>query len=121
MEKKIFKFKVILEDVTPQECRLIEVESEITFYQFHLIIQKAMGWTNSHLHEFRSGGLRIVDVSESAGGFREETIWDEKKKKLSEYFFQKDIWIDYVYDFGCNLKHTVMLVAVKEWKKNSDV
>ena len=49
MAKKIFRFKIVLDDILPQIWRTIEVETDITFYQFHLIIQEAMGWTNSHL------------------------------------------------------------------------
>jgi len=43
MAKQIFRFKVVLDDILPQIWRTIEVESNIVFYQFHLIIQEAMG------------------------------------------------------------------------------
>ncbi len=35
------------------------VEKTTTFEALHDVIQIAMGWTNSHLHEFTVNGLRI--------------------------------------------------------------
>lgn len=118
MEKKIFKFKIVLDDILPQIWRLIEVESDITFYQFHLIIQEAMGWTNSHLHEFSSGGFRIGDTSDEANEFGDHPQWEERERKIGEYFSRDRTRIDYQYDFGDNWEHTIMLEAIENKKKS---
>ena len=117
MAKKIFKFKIILDDILPQIWRTIEVESDITFYQFHLIIQEAMGWTNSHLHEFNAGNFRIGDTGEEACEFGDPPQWEEKDKKIGDYFSEENAKINYTYDFGDNWEHTIMLEAIERRQK----
>ncbi|MDP8265684.1 MAG: plasmid pRiA4b ORF-3 family protein [Candidatus Aceula meridiana] len=117
MAKKIFRLKIILDDILPQIWRLIEVESNITFYEFHLIIQEAMGWTNSHLHEFTAGNFRIGDRDEEACEFGNPPEWEERDKKLSDYFSENNTKVDYTYDFGDNWEHTIMLESIESKKK----
>ena len=52
LKTKIFQFKVTLKASKPQVYRTFLVEENITFHQFHEIIQKVMGWYNEHLYEF---------------------------------------------------------------------
>jgi Plasmid pRiA4b ORF-3-like protein len=37
------------------------VPLDTTLAQLHYILQAAMGWTDSHLHQFEIGGLRYGD------------------------------------------------------------
>ncbi|MFH1395172.1 MAG: plasmid pRiA4b ORF-3 family protein [Candidatus Omnitrophota bacterium] len=117
MTRKIFRFKIILDDILPQIWRTIVVESDITFYQFHLIIQEAMGWTNSHLHEFSDGGFRIGDTSEDVCDFDDPPQWDEKGKKISDYFSREKTKLSYTYDFGDNWEHSIILEATEPVQK----
>ncbi len=106
-----------LGDILPQIWRKIEVESDITFHQFHLIIQKAMGWTNSHLHEFSADNLRIGDTGEDVCELGDPPDWEERDKKLSDYFSKDNTKVDYIYDFGDNWEHVIMLEAIESKKK----
>ena len=59
----MYKVKITLKDVTPPIWREILVDDTITLRKLNHMIQAAMGWTNSHLHDFdiaeyRYGGLR---------------------------------------------------------------
>ncbi len=112
MKKRIFRFKVILNGIMPQVWRRIEVESDITFYQFHLILQWTMGWANAHLHEFSLGHFTISDKTEEMDGLGLDSSWDEKDKKLSNYFSKEITKIDYTYDFGDNWEHMIILEAI---------
>ena len=47
---------ITLDDVEPKVMRRIVVSADIRLDRLHLAIQAAMGWTNSHLYEFRIGG-----------------------------------------------------------------
>ncbi len=118
MAQKIFRFKIVLDDILPQIWRRIEVENNITFYQFHLVIQEAMGWTNSHLHEFGAGNFRIGDTSAEANEFGDYPQWEEKDEKIGQYFSENNTAIKYTYDFGDNWEHTIMLEAIGNKKKN---
>ena len=52
----IARLKVTLEDVEPAVMRRLDVPLRIRLDRLHLVLQAAMGWTNSHLYEFRAGG-----------------------------------------------------------------
>ncbi|MFH1777151.1 MAG: plasmid pRiA4b ORF-3 family protein [Candidatus Omnitrophota bacterium] len=117
MAKQIFRFKIVLDDILPQLWRMIEVKSDITFYQFHLMIQEAMGWTNSHLHEFNAGNFRIGDASEEACEFGDPPQWNEKDKKISDYFSKDKTKLSYTYDFGDSWEHTIILEAIEPVRK----
>ncbi len=117
MKKQVFRFKIVLNDILPQIWRVIEVERDITFYQFHLIIQEAMGWTNSHLHEFSEGNFRIGDTSEEACEFGDPPQWEERDKKISDYFSEDKIKISYTYDFGDSWEHAIILEGIEPIQK----
>jgi hypothetical protein len=45
---------VALSDVEPQVLRRFDVPLRIKLNRLHDVIQAAMGWTDSHLYEFRA-------------------------------------------------------------------
>ena len=49
--------KVTLSDVEPQVLRRFDVPLKIKLNRLHDVIQAAMGWTDTHLYEFRAGGV----------------------------------------------------------------
>jgi hypothetical protein len=56
MEKKyknLCQFKITLKHIKPPIWRRILVPETYTFWDLHVAIQDAMGWTASRLHEFR--------------------------------------------------------------------
>jgi hypothetical protein len=50
----IAHLRIKLNDVEPAVVHRIEVPLTIRLNRLHLVLQKAMGWTNSHLHQIRS-------------------------------------------------------------------
>jgi hypothetical protein len=50
---QVHQFKITLQDISPLIWRRIRVPASYTFWDLHVAIQDAMGWTDSHLHEFR--------------------------------------------------------------------
>jgi len=53
----VARLKVTLPDVEPQVLRRFGVPLKIKLNRLHEVIQAAMGWTESHLYEFRVGGV----------------------------------------------------------------
>lgn len=49
---KIYQLKITLRDSKPPIWRQVLVDGSINLYELHEIIQIAMGWTDSHLHQF---------------------------------------------------------------------
>lgn len=52
MTKQAFQLKISLMDLEPEIWRQIIVPKDILLSDLHHVIQIAMGWTNSHLHQF---------------------------------------------------------------------
>ncbi len=55
MYSLIARLRIILNDVDPLPMRHIEVPLKIRLDRLHEVMQAAMGWTDTHLYEFRAG------------------------------------------------------------------
>jgi hypothetical protein len=106
----IFRVQVSLIGIEPPIWRGVELSSQTTLKQFHRILQIAMGWTNSHLHEFIVGGQRYgaPDMNYDEPG----EVIAEGKVHLSEVLPVPEARILYVYDFGDYWQHSVHLEAI---------
>ena len=51
----VFALRIALLDHRPEIWRRILVPGSVRLDKLHLIFQEAVGWTNSHLHQFRIG------------------------------------------------------------------
>jgi hypothetical protein len=56
-----WQLKIELLDVIPTVWRRLVVPETITLPILHRVFQAAIGWTNSHLHEFVIGGVRYCE------------------------------------------------------------
>jgi Plasmid pRiA4b ORF-3-like protein len=50
----VARLKVTLDDVEPAVMRRLDVPLDLRLDRLHLVLQAALGWTNSHLWEFRA-------------------------------------------------------------------
>src|ERR1700726_3496011 len=102
-----WQLKIELLDVVPTVWRRLIVPEAIKLPKLHLIFQAALGWTNSHLHEFVIGGVRY---SEPDPDFDEELQHvDERKVVLEKALGMDARCFDYVYDFGDDWHHVVLV------------
>jgi len=76
----------------------------------HDALQAVMGWTDSHLHQFEKDG-KFWGVPEN-DEFDELDLIDESKVKLSEMLKVEGESMVYVYDFGDNWRHEVVLEKI---------
>ena len=77
----------------------------------HAILQAAMGWTDSHLHQFTINGVRYGDTeSDKTGelGFRTEGCYP-----LDLVVLKARSRFDYLYDFGDSWEHTRVVEAIR--------
>lgn len=115
----IYQFKVELQNESPAVWRILEVDSEATFAQFHDVLQVAFGWENSHLHDFTIekkdgelvGDVEIVMNLEGLGMSPEGGL-DETKERLKDWFIREDDFAIYTYDFGDDWRHKIVLEQV---------
>ncbi|HZR08887.1 MAG TPA: plasmid pRiA4b ORF-3 family protein [Myxococcales bacterium] len=101
-----YLLKVTLEEVRPAIWRRIRVAGDLTLRELHHVLQIALGWTDSHLHEFEIDGKRygMPDPLEDIG----EPPDDEQDYRLDE-LLRKGSHAEYLYDFGDGWRHEIVV------------
>jgi len=125
MKKKfdqVYQFKITLRDIKPPIWRRIQVPETYTFWDLHVAIQDAMGWSDYHLHEFEmvgpSTGLKVnIGIPDEDFGREILPGW---KQKIADYFSVENRSADYTYDFGDNWEHIIKLEKILPRDKNID-
>ncbi len=109
--KRIYQFKVTLKGIRPPIWRRFQVTDDLTFYQFHLVLQEVMGWYGGHLHLFElAGGFTITDA-ETLAEWGEDGE-NERKARLKKYVRREGEKFRYEYDFGDSWEHEVLLEKI---------
>lgn len=105
---EIYQIKISLKDIRPPIWRRVQVESSTSLAGFHQIVQIAMGWTDSHLHQFS-----INDVEYGNTEFDEfDEIEDEETVFLCDLAMEAGDKFEYEYDFGDGWRHVVELEKI---------
>lgn len=119
--KDVFQFKVTLLHTKPPVWRRIAVPASYTFYDLHVAIQNAMGWTDSHLHRFEKRDIKgrpwehsiLIDCPYAAEEYeQEENTLYVTETPIAHVFKRKGDKMVYTYDFGDNWEHEVVLEKV---------
>jgi hypothetical protein len=105
--KAIYQLKVTLEGVKPPVWRRLLVPAGIPLPKLHAILQEAMGWTNSHLHQFSLRDRSFADTSMIEDA-EELNMEDERKVRLDGLVGPGQSLI-YEYDFGDSWRHTLLV------------
>lgn len=109
----IIAIKVTLEYIEPAVTRTLQVPSNIRLDRLHLILQAAMGWTNSHLYMFEVGGATWGLPDPDFGG----DDLPANKTALAELIEDTGARsIRYIYDFGDNWEHQLQIGKVTDPK-----
>jgi hypothetical protein len=101
-----WQLKIELLDVVPTVWRRLLVPESIKLPNLHRVFQAALGWTNSHLHEFVIGGVRYSDPDPDMD---EDLQQDERNVLLQKALGMDARCFDYVYDFGDDWHHAVVI------------
>ncbi len=109
----IYEVKVFLVGTQPCIWRRLRVPGNTNLNWLHSVIQVAMGWTNSHLHQFICGEHAYADLTmewEQYGG--DPPLRDENHITLAEVAPRRSNAISYEYDFGDSWEHLVLVENV---------
>ena len=107
-----YEIRVDLIDAQPTIWRTLLVPADIRLHHLHNVLQVTMGWTNSHLHEFRKGrtvyGVPAIDGDDFGQKIRRSCKYqiDALLKKPKQSFV-------YSYDFGDDWEHQVTLLSIR--------
>lgn len=105
----LYQFKITLLESNPPVWRRIQVQ-DCTLDKLHEHIQTAMGWTNSHLHQFDINGQRYGDPELLDDGFEDFECVDSTTTMVSDILpkTRKRFAFQYEYDFGDGWQHEVL-------------
>jgi hypothetical protein len=106
----ICQLKITLIDIEPPIWRRIQVPGSIRLCHLHSALQVVMGWTDSHLHQFEKDGKYwgVPEYDE----FNELDLIDESKTQLAKVLKAEGESMIYVYDFGDDWRHEVVLEKI---------
>jgi len=105
----VFGLRIALMEHRPEIWRRVLVPGSIRLDKLHMVIQETMGWTDSHLHQFRVGaatyGVPLEDWED-----------DEQPESESEYTLRGVVELGdrffYDYDFGDSWDHEILVERV---------
>ena len=113
-DSAIYQLKVTLKHSKPPIWRRIQVRADVTLYDLHEIIQIAMGWTDSHLHQFMANDVYYGEPNPDFGF----DVANERRVRLHELVSEVKDKILYEYDFGDGWEHGIVLEKVPEPEPN---
>lgn len=96
--RAVYELKTVLRKIEPPIWRSIQVWDDTPLADLHRILQIVFGWENKHLYEFAGGG-HTYRPPESG------------RVPLNRLLVRTGDEIEYVYDFGDNWRHVVLLDA----------
>lgn len=106
MSDVIARLQVTLDGVEPEVTRRLDVPFDMRLDRLHLTLQAALGWTNTHLWEFRVGetgwGLPDPDWPDGPLDGRKATLFDVIEDTGAKT-------LCYLYDFGDGWQHTIKI------------
>ena len=109
MTISIARLKITLDDVESVVMRRIEVPFDIRLDRLHLVLQTALGWTNSHLYEFRIKNIGFGMPDPTWGDCpldaRKATLLSAVEDTGANSF-------KYLYDFGDGWEHSVKIERI---------
>jgi hypothetical protein len=112
-EVRGFRVRLDLHGAKPPVWRRLELPGDLTLPRLHDVIQAAMGWTDSHLHRFRTGNdhrspyfVTNFDLDEGEDGLLEDDI------RLDQLLSEEGDELWYEYDFGDGWDHKLVVEEV---------
>ena len=106
----LYEIRVQLRDIEPPIWRILRVPSRTSLLKLHKILQRAMGWTNSHLQLFQIDG-KPYGEGEFNWGF---DIQDYRGMMLDKIFTAGRTSLLYEYDLGDSWRHDITLLGTVE-------
>ncbi len=103
----VYQLKVTLQGLQPPVWREIQVTSETTLAELHLVIQIVMGWEGGHLHAFDIAGTSYgrTDVDRV-------NEWESDQIELRQLISNQTLKFSYAYDFGDDWQHEILVEKV---------
>ena len=119
MIEPIARIGIELREIEPKLWRRVDVPLTTTLQVLHDIIQVTVGWTDSHLFEFRVGE-RVYSEPHPTDELLERKVHDAAGIRLRTLIDRDVERLLYVYDFGDDWRHDVVIEEVGDGAADVD-
>ncbi len=108
-EPNVYQLMITLIGIQPPTWRRVLVPGALTLDRLHQVLQRVMGWTDTHLHEFIISGQRygVPDPDRTASD-----VLPERMVRLRDVAPQTAGRFVYRYDFGDGWEHDVLVEKI---------
>lgn len=114
VEKIVYQLKITLHETKPPIWRRVLVTDDTSLSELHLVIQRTMGWSDSHLHQFIVFETFYSQPDFELDEYEDMEVEDEQAIKLSQLGLEPKDRFEYEYDFGDNWRHIITVEKVLE-------
>ena len=109
----LYQLKVVMLGVAPPVWRRLLVPANAKLDWLHAVLQVALGWTNSHLHQFTAGEACYSDTGHYFAEFEDDPeILEESTFTLRQIAPQEGDVFRYEYDFGDSWEHEITVEKI---------
>lgn len=106
----IYQLKITLKCSKPPIWRRVLVRADMPLNRLHMVIQRVMGWTDSHLHQFVIDGVFFA-IPNPEIDFGTEGL-NEKRYSLAQVAPHAKKKFVYEYDFGDGWQHEILVEKI---------
>lgn len=110
-DSPLYQLKITLKRSKPPIWRRVVVPGDMALDGLHDVIQIAMGWTGSHMHQFIAGrGFAVTYYGQPDPEFADMggPILDERRYTVADLAPKAKRKFTYEYDFGDSWYHEVL-------------
>jgi transposase len=115
--EQIARLRISLDEIEPEIWRRVEVPLDFPLKSLHNVIQAVMGGEEYHLFEFHVGDKNygIPNPDDATFGHR---VMNAKTTKLATILGGGINEFEYVYDFGDDWRHRIVVEAIEPARPN---
>jgi Plasmid pRiA4b ORF-3-like protein len=111
------QLRIELMHIEPHVWRRVIVPETVTLAKLHQVLQAAMGWTDSHLHEYVIARKRYGTPDPDWPST--EPVLDERRVQLKPFIEARVRRFIYLYDFGDHWEHEITVEDLVVPKNNA--
>jgi len=109
----IYQLKIVLLGSKPPIWRRLQVPGDASLNWLHAALQVAIGWTNSHLHQFLVGADRYSDTRHHFAEYEGDLeVLEAHTFPLRQIATREQDTFGYEYDFGDSWEHEITVEKI---------
>lgn len=109
--QRIYQLRISLDEAEPSVWRRLWVSDTLTLAKLDRVLQAAMGWRNSHLHDFIIEGQSYGMPSDEYPDELPPPL-DDRRHTVGGSLGTTVQRFSYLYDFGDHWQHTVVVEQI---------